>query len=154
MESNNIKGMTSQRIHQQPGGVAHDLGQLDQAAVRIVPGEEHDQPVLQQHADQLGIHLTQDAPRVAGAPLVDASVRLPQFVEYLHLPPFPQQHQRFLKAQPLGRDIGEQDGPICEPQRLLRHRLSPPLRIPQQIFASLIAHLFGHAQHQQAHREQ
>ena len=38
--------MTGQRVHEQPGGVAHDLGEFDQAALRVVPGEEHDQPVL------------------------------------------------------------------------------------------------------------
>src|SRR6266581_5809117 len=83
-ESRADAAMTSQCIHQQPGGVAHDLGQLDQAALRVVPGEEHDQPVLEQQSDQLRIQLTQHAPRVAGPPLVDASVRLPQFVEQLN----------------------------------------------------------------------
>ncbi len=132
-ESRADAAMPSQRIHQQPGGVTHALGQLDQAALRVVPGEEHDQPVLEQQGDQLGLHLTQDAPRGAGAPLIDASVRLPQFGEELHLPTFPQQHQRFLKAQPLGRDIGEQDSPICQSQGLLRHRLSAPLRIARAL---------------------
>src|SRR5439155_12564699 len=45
-ESRADAAMTSQCIHQQPGGVAHDRGQLHKAALLVVPGQEHAHPVM------------------------------------------------------------------------------------------------------------
>src|SRR6266699_7346793 len=50
---------TSQGFHQGPGTITHHLGQLDQAALGVLPGKEHDEPVLGHHADHLGVQLTQ-----------------------------------------------------------------------------------------------
>ena len=41
---------TSQRLHDAPAGIAHDLCQFDQTALRVVPGKQDDEPVLQRHA--------------------------------------------------------------------------------------------------------
>jgi hypothetical protein len=93
--------MACQRCHERPAGITHDLGQFDQATLGILPGEEHDQPVLQQHADQLGIQFTPHAPRIGRVPLIHLAVLFPQFVQQFRLPAFAQQHQSFLKAQAL-----------------------------------------------------
>src|SRR4051794_11761155 len=44
-------------------------------------GKAHDQPMLQQHADQFGIQFTQDPPWVARAPFIHLPMLLPEFVE-------------------------------------------------------------------------
>ncbi len=81
--------MACQRFHERPAGITHHLRQFDQAALGVVPSEEHDQPVLQQRPNQFGIQFTQDPPGVARAPLVYLPVLFPQFVEQFHLPAFP-----------------------------------------------------------------
>ncbi len=42
-----------------------------------MPGEEHDQPVLQQPADQLGIDFAQDTPGIGRVPLIDLAILFP-----------------------------------------------------------------------------
>ena len=84
--------VAGQRFHERPSRITYHLGQFDQAALRIVPGEEHDEPVLQHHPDQLGIQFTQHPPRIGRVPLIHLTVLFPQFVQQLHLPAFAQLH--------------------------------------------------------------
>ncbi len=78
--------MACQRFHERPAGITHHFGQFHQTALGVVPGEEHDQPVLQQYGDQLGIQFTQDAPGIGGVPLIHLAMLFPQFVQQFHLP--------------------------------------------------------------------
>ena len=82
----------SQRLHEGPAGIAHHLRQFDQAALRVVPGKQDHQPVLQRHAQQFGIQLTHLAPVVTGVPLVHLRLLFPQLIQQFHLPAFAQQH--------------------------------------------------------------
>ena len=81
-----------QRLHECPARIAHDLRQLDQAALRVVPGEQDDQLVLQRDGQQFGIHFTQLAPAITGVPLIHLGLLFPQLVQQFHLPAFAQQH--------------------------------------------------------------
>jgi hypothetical protein len=69
-----------QSIQKCPTGIAHDLSQFDQTALGVLPGEKHDEPVLQQCSDQLGIQFAQHAPGIGRAPLIDLAVLFPEFV--------------------------------------------------------------------------
>src|SRR5436853_6166633 len=78
--------IASQSFHQGKSAIADDLGKLDQTALLILPGQEHDEPMLQQNADQFGIQLAQNPPAVCRAPLVDLPVLFPKLVEQFNLP--------------------------------------------------------------------
>ena len=106
------RAFPSQGFHQGSSTIAHHLGQLDQAALRVLPGKEHDEPVLEHHADQLGIHFTQRPPGIGRAPFVHPPMLFPELVQQFHLPAFAQQHQGGLKGQALGWRIGDQDRPL------------------------------------------
>ncbi len=102
-----------QSFEERTGGIADHLCQLDQTALFILPGEKDDEPVLQEQSNELGIQLTEDPPLVRRSPFINPSVLLPQLIEHLHLPPFPQEHQSFLQTEQVSRRIGGQDCPIC-----------------------------------------
>ncbi len=136
---------TGQSMHERPTGIAHDLGEFDQATLRVLPSKQDDQPVLKHGPDQLGVQFTQGPPGVGRAPLVDLAVLFAEFVQQFHLPALAQQHQRLLKAQVLGWHIGDQNRPVGQPQRLLGDGLPPALGIAQEVLPPLVAHLFGHA---------
>src|SRR6266487_144924 len=69
------------------------------------PGEQDDEPVLQEQSNELGIQFTEDPPLVRRSPFINPSVLLPQLVEHLHLPPFPQEHKSFLETEQVNRRI-------------------------------------------------
>ncbi len=77
-----------QRVHQRPTHIPHHLRQFDQAALRVMPGEQHDQLLLQQHPDQFSIQFTQHAPGIARTPFVHLAKLFPEFVQQFHLPAF------------------------------------------------------------------
>src|SRR5260370_714980 len=54
------------------------LGGFDQAALRIVPAAHLNEPRLDQHRRQFGIHFAQDAPTLGGAPFIDLSIFFPE----------------------------------------------------------------------------
>ena len=102
-----------QSFQERTGVIADHLRQLDQTALFIFPGEQDDEPVLQQQSNELGIQFTEDPPLVRRLPFINPSVLLPQLIEHLHLPPFPQEHKRFLQTEQVSRRRGSQDRPIC-----------------------------------------
>jgi hypothetical protein len=61
--------------------LAYDLRHAAQAAMRILPASQQEHPMLDEHGQQLGIHLAQDAPGLAAAPLVQQGLMLPQLKE-------------------------------------------------------------------------
>ncbi len=66
-----VQPVVVRQQHPQVQGVRLlDLRRLPQAAVRIRPRAGQVHPVLDDHPQQLGIHLAQDAPRLLTAPLV------------------------------------------------------------------------------------
>lgn len=52
------RAIAGQSFHQALGTIAAHLGELDQTPLRVLPGEEDHEPVLQNHPNQLGIHFT------------------------------------------------------------------------------------------------
>ena len=59
-------------------GIAPDgLRRLHQTAIGIRPTTDEQDPVLDQHRQQLGIHLSKDAPRLGAAPGIDLTVTFP-----------------------------------------------------------------------------
>ena len=121
----------SQRLHDAPAGIAHDLRQFDQTALRVVPGKQDQQPVLQRQAQEFGIPFTQHTPVVTGVPLVHLRLLFPQLIQPFHLPAFAQQHSGLFKAQHVLGHIRDQHGPIRQPYRLFRDRLPTAPRILQ-----------------------
>ncbi len=108
--------------------------------------------MLQQQSNELGIQFTEDPPLVHRSPFINPSVLLPQLIEHLHLPPFPQEHKRFLQTEQMSRRIGEQDRPICELRGPLPDRSVSPQRLRFQIGASPLSHFFGNPDDEQAHQ--
>lgn len=78
--------LTSQSFHQRPSSIAYHQGQFNQAALRILPGQQDDEPVLQHHADQLGIQFAQHPPGVCRSPLINVPILLPKLEKPFDLP--------------------------------------------------------------------
>jgi hypothetical protein len=66
-----------------------------ETAVGIGPTTDEEHPMLDEHRQELGIDLTQDAPGFRTPRLVDAPMALPQFKQEFDLPADPRQHQGF-----------------------------------------------------------
>src|SRR5438552_4904181 len=84
----------------------------------VSPTTHQQQPVLYQHRQQLGVHLTHNPQRIAGAPLVYAPLAFPQLEQQLDLPARASQHQYFLYAQLLPWYVSRKDIPLRSPQPL------------------------------------
>src|SRR5258708_5185342 len=82
------RAISSQGFHQGVGAIAHHLGEFDQTALSVLPGKEHDQPVLQYHPNQLGIQFTHRSPGMGSAPFIHMGILLPELVKQFHLPAF------------------------------------------------------------------
>src|SRR5262252_2578880 len=65
----------------------HRLRSFGQATVWIGPEADQEDPMLDEHRQEFGIHLTQDPPGFGAARLVHAAMALPQLEEQLNLPP-------------------------------------------------------------------
>ena len=61
----------------------HRLRRFGQAAVWVGPKADQEDPMLDEHRQEFGIHLTQDAPGFGTARLVYAAMTLPQLEEQL-----------------------------------------------------------------------
>ncbi len=107
--------------------------------------------MLQEQSNELGIQFTEDPPLVRRSPFINPSVLLPQLIEHLHLPPFPQEHLSFLQIEQVNRRIREQDRPICEFPGPLPDRSISSQRLRFQIGASPLSHFLGDADDEQAH---
>src|SRR6266702_8750119 len=78
----------------------------------VIPtGKEH-QPMLHDHGQQFGIDLTENAPGIAGLPVVEQAGLFPQLEKQLDLPACSQQGQNLLKAEQADRHIGQHDRPV------------------------------------------
>jgi hypothetical protein len=99
--------------------IADHLSELDQTALFILPCQQNDKPVLEQHPDQFGIHFAQDPPLVGGAPFINKSILLPKLLQQFDLPSFSLQNDRLLQAQTFGWCIGEQQKPFAKLQGLV-----------------------------------
>ena len=108
--------------------------------------------MLQEQSNELGIEFTEHTPRVRRSPFSNPSVLLPQLIEHLHLPPFPQEHKSFLETEQVNRRIREQDRPICEFPGPLPDRSVSPQSLRFQIGASPLSHFFGNPDDEQAHQ--
>lgn len=74
LESGEKRAIPCKRFEQRTGCIAHDLCQLHQASLLILPGKEDNEPVLEQHSNEFGIQLTEDTPGIGGAPLINLPV--------------------------------------------------------------------------------
>ena len=74
------------RTRQMQRMLLHRLCRLCEAAVRIGPTTDQEHPMLDEHGQELGIHFTQDTPRLGAPGLIDAAMALPQFEEEFALP--------------------------------------------------------------------
>src|SRR6266851_780811 len=115
--------------------------------MRVLPAAQLDEPVLQDHRRELGIHLAQDAPGFFTAPLIEIAMLFPQPEQTLDLPAQAQEHHHLLGAESTSRHIGQDDGPIGQPEHLLIR--GAPMRLGN--FADMCAPLLGHPQHDDAH---
>src|SRR5690242_6740868 len=60
------------------------LPRFDPTASGLAPATQDKQPMMQHQPDQFGIHLTQDAPRLRAAPLVQVALALPMLKQQLN----------------------------------------------------------------------
>jgi len=84
---------TRKRARQVQRVFLHRLRRFGQATVWIGPKAHQEDPMLDEHRQEFGIHLTQDAPGFGAARLVHAALTLPQLEEPLYLPPHTPKHQ-------------------------------------------------------------
>jgi hypothetical protein len=68
------------RTRQMQRMLLHRLCRLCEAAVRIGPTTDQEHPMLDEHGQELGIHFTQDTPRLGAPGLIDAAMALPQWL--------------------------------------------------------------------------
>src|SRR5262249_61578668 len=85
-------------------------------SVWIGPEADEEDPMLDEHGQEFGIHLAQDAPGFGAPRLVDAALTLPQLEEQLNLPPHAPEDQALPQRQALDRHIGDEDRPGCQRQ--------------------------------------
>ena len=84
---------------------------LGQAAVWIGPTTHQEHPVLHQHGQECGIHLTQDTPGLGPAGLVHVPMALPQCKEACDLPPHAPEDESLPPRQALRGHMGHDHGP-------------------------------------------
>ena len=75
--------------------------------------------MLQDHRQQFGVDLAQDAPGFVAAPLIQARILLPQFEEQLDLPASSQQGQGLREGESGSWYIGHDQRPVRQQQRSL-----------------------------------
>src|SRR5215470_18200850 len=77
---------TGKRARQVQRVFLYSLRSFGQATVWIGPKADEEDPMLDEHRQEVGIDLTQDAPGFGAARLVHAAMTLPQLEEQLALP--------------------------------------------------------------------
>src|SRR5262245_14379556 len=100
---------TRKRARQVRRVFLYSLRSLGQAAVWIGPKADEEDPMLDEHRQEFGIDLTQDAPGFGAARLVHAAMTLPQLEEQLNLPPHAPKDKGLLQRQALDRHFGHND---------------------------------------------
>jgi hypothetical protein len=75
-----------QGYHQATRFSTHYLCRFEETAVRVLPAPQLDEPVLQEHRTELGIHFTQDAPGFLTASLINVPMLFPQPKQAFDLP--------------------------------------------------------------------
>src|SRR4029434_5813761 len=84
---------TRKRARQVQRVFLHGLRRFGQATVWIGPKADEEDPMLDEHRQEFGIHLTQDPPGFGAARFVYTAMTLPQLEEQLNLPPHTPEHQ-------------------------------------------------------------
>src|SRR4029453_9463203 len=77
---------TDKRARQVERVLLHGLCSLCQTAVRIGPKADEEDPMLDEHREEFGIHFTQEAPGFGAPGLVHATMALPQLEAQLDEP--------------------------------------------------------------------
>src|SRR5438105_1874720 len=98
---------------------AHRLGGLDQRAVRLVPAAGKPEPMLNEHANQLGRQLAENAPRLVRAPLIGFALRFPPFDQQFKRPSQAQQHEGLGQRQQRSGDVGQSQRPGAQEHLLM-----------------------------------
>jgi len=139
-----------QHAGQMEGVLAHGLGGFDQAAVGEGPAAREEEPMLDDHGEQLGQDLTQDAPGFGTAGGVDLAVALPQFKEQLDLPAGAGEHESLAQGEQLGRGGGDQQRPVSGGELGGAGGMAPAARSGVQATAALVGHLLRDTHGEQA----
>src|SRR5215469_6117003 len=71
------RAAAGQSLEERTGSIANHLRQLHETALFILPGEQDDEPVLQEQSNQLGIQFTEHTPRVDRLPFINLPILLP-----------------------------------------------------------------------------
>src|SRR5579864_9090357 len=77
---------TGEGARQVQGMLAHGLGPLDQGALRERPTAGQEEPMLDDHRQEFGQDLAQDAPGAATARLITVPMAFPELEEQVDLP--------------------------------------------------------------------
>src|SRR4030095_13641931 len=107
---------TDKRARQVQRMLLHRLGSFGEAAVRIGPTTDQEHPMLDEHGQELGVHFTQDTPRLGTPGLIDAAMALPQFEEEFDLPPHAPEDEGLPQRQALGGHMVHEEGPARQRQ--------------------------------------
>src|SRR5262252_6691336 len=102
---------TGKRARQVQRVFLYSLRSFGQATVWIGPKADEEDLMLDEHRQEFGIDLTQDAPGFGAARLVHAAMTLPQLEEQLNLPPHAPKDEGLPQRQALDRHIGHKDRP-------------------------------------------
>src|SRR5262249_45842381 len=89
----------------------YSLRSFGQATVWIGPKADEEDPMLDEHRQEFGIDLTQDAPGFGAARLVHTALTLPQLEEQLNLPAQAPEDESLPQRQALRGHIGYEHGP-------------------------------------------
>jgi len=78
--------MPTEIVNQQRDLLAEYLCHGHQAMMGIFPTGKQQEPLLDDHSDQLDLHFTEDPPRFAARPFIDQRLLLPQLEEQFEQP--------------------------------------------------------------------
>jgi hypothetical protein len=151
-----FQGRLSPILHQSHPDAASfptdHLRRFLQTAMGIRPAASGDEPVLDPHRAQLGVDLTENAPRLPAAPPIDPPLLFPQFEEQFDRPSQPHHHQQLLSPEQATRHIAHQDGPASQLQGLGIRLVTMISRCLDNALAALGGDLLRNPFHQQTHQ--
>src|SRR5581483_165388 len=89
------------------GDFFDEMAGFDQGTSKITPTAHNGQPMLDDHAKELGLHLTENAHGLLAAPHIDLPPLFPQFPDQLDRPSRTHQFTRFLGTEPIRWHIAQ-----------------------------------------------
>jgi len=127
------------------GVLTNGVGRFQEISVRERPAIHEEEPMLDDHGEQFGEDLAQDAPGVGTARLIDVAVAFPELKEEFDVPAGAQQDEGFTQGEQDGRHAGDQDGPVAPRALGGAGRFPAALGLGAQASATRVGHLRRHA---------